>query len=254
MRGDEQAELEVGRQVARRHHGHPVRAAPDHAVELGAGGPELSRQLLELVVAPLPGMGGRPAGRALLARLEPDLALELDVGQAAVAGLGPSVYGGPAHADLGAVERRDLVGRQPAGLGVPDGGRRDLGPLRVHVYAPARLAAAPVRGLLRDGGVVDVAVRAAAAVAVLAAAVADPRRPDDHVAGHLVGVGGAVVAGVAPRAERALPHAFDAHADAPAPVPFAARRLPLLERAHAPVLAGFPRHGRRAPADRALSP
>ena len=128
VRGDERAELEVGRQVVQRQHGLPVHAAPDHAVELGAGGPELSRQLLELVVAPLPGMGGRPAGRALLARLEPDLALELDVGQAAVAGLGPSVCGGPAHADLGAVEHRGLVGRQPARLGVPDGEQRDHGP------------------------------------------------------------------------------------------------------------------------------
>ena len=61
-------------------------------------------------------------------RLEPDLALELDVGQAAVAGLGPSVCGGPAHAYLGAVEHRGLVGRQPARLGVPDGEQRDLGP------------------------------------------------------------------------------------------------------------------------------
>lgn len=61
----------------------------------------------------------------------------------------------------------------------------------------------------------------------------------------------AAVAGVAPRAERALPHAFGAHAHALAPVPVAAHRPPRFERAYAPVLADLTRDGRRAPADRA---
>ena len=254
MRLEEQGELEVRREVVEGHHRLRVGAPPHHTVELGARRPAPLRQLQELAVAALGRVGGGFAGRLLLPGPESHLALELQVREPSVPRVDPAVDRGAVHADDVLVEHRYLVGGEPPPDPVLDVRERRLRALGLHVYAPAGVAPAPVRRFLGDLRVVDEAVGPVAAVAVPPAPVAHPGRPRQHVAGGLLGIGGAEVAAVprvAPGAMRALAQALGAHARALAPAAVAAGALAGPERAHVPVLANLPRHGRGAPADQA---
>ena len=250
----QQGQLQVRREVVERHHRPHVYIAPDDAVELGARSPALLRQLQKLAVAALGRVGGGSAGRLPLPGPESHLALELQVGEAAVPRIDPAVDRGAVHADDVLVEHRDLVGRQPSPDPVLDVRERRLGPPGLHVDAPARVAPALVGRPLGDLRLVGEAVAAIAAVAVLPAPVAYPRRPCQRVARGPLRIGGAEVAAVphvAPGAERAFADALRAHAHALAPATVAAGSLAGPEGPNVPVLAHLPRHGRGAPADEA---
>ena len=149
-----------------------------HGVHLPAAAPLVLGQREERLVGPPLGAARGRARRGAPALLELDLALQHQVGAAAVAAADPVVYGGGAHPDVLVHRGGRLVGRQPPRHRVAHLREGPLGPLRLHVDAGAALRAPQRAQGLGPPGVVDDPAPVARAVAVaLRAAVAHPGGP-----------------------------------------------------------------------------